>query len=70
MKTLVSNVSGHKGLCAPTWINSNQTCNRLDQGITGFFKLVRKRWWGYQKVGKEFHGIVREDVVVTAEGKN
>ena len=57
-KILNSNVSGFRGLCTPVWLNKNQVCHRLDGGISGFFKMVRKRWFGWQKIGKEFHGII------------
>lgn len=69
MKTLKSNVFGYKGLCKPTWINHNQVCHMLDQGVTGFFRLVEKRWWGYKKVGKEFHGIIKNGEVETTMDK-
>ena len=55
---LMSEVKGFEGLCKPTWINRNIVCIRLDGGITGFFKLVKKRWGFYFKTGKEFHGII------------
>jgi hypothetical protein len=57
--TLESNVPGYVGPCVPVWVNRNQVYHRLDGGITGFFRLVKKRWFGRQKVGEEFHGIIR-----------
>lgn len=57
---LFSKVKGHEGSCKSTWINKNQVCHRFDGGITGFFKLVKKRFGFYFKTGKEFHGIVRD----------
>ena len=69
-RTLISNVSGHKGLCVPVWVNKNQVYNRLDRGITGFFRLVEKRFFGYRKVGEEFHGIIKDCTVETTETKN
>jgi len=66
-KTLISNVSGYKDLCVPVWVNKNQVYNRLDRGITGFFRLVEKRFWGYKKIGEEFHGIIKNGNVETTE---
>ena len=69
MKSILrSNVPGFKGQCVPTWINNNQIDRRLDQGITGFIKLV-KRWpiLGWIKHGEEFHGIIRNGIVETTE---
>ncbi len=63
MKILTSTVTGYEGTCTPTWLNSDTTCHRLDMGITGFFKLVKKKWWLYWTVGEEFHGIIKEGVV-------
>jgi len=69
MKIIISNVAGYEGRCTPTWINHNQVCHMLDQGVSGFFKLVEKHWWGYKKVGKEFHGIIKGTVVETTMDK-
>ena len=61
-KVLISKVPGFKGICKPTWLNNSELDSRLDQGNTGFFKLVKKHWlWGYKKYGKEFHGIIKRD---------
>ena len=57
---LISKVKGYEGPCKPTWINKNQVCHRLDGGVTGFFKLVKKRFGFYFRTGKEFHGIVKD----------
>ena len=65
---LTSCVRGHEGDCKPVWLNRNQLCNRLDGGVTGFFRRVeRLTWWPHfaVKVGPEFHGIVRNGVVRT-----
>lgn len=70
MTPLRSIVDGHRGPCLPTWVNKNQVLHRLDDGVTGFFRLVeeRKGWrriFGrWKKVGKEFHGIIKPDNVV------
>jgi len=61
---LISKVKRHEGLCKPTWINKNQLCHRFDGGVTGFFKLVKKRFGFYFKTGEEFHGIVRDGETV------
>jgi len=66
---ITSKVPGYVGLCKPTWINRNQICHRIDGGITGFFKLVRKKWGIYWRTGKEFHGIIEDGVVKTTEGR-
>jgi hypothetical protein len=60
-KPLISKVPGHEGLCKPTWLNNNVIDNRLDGGITGFFKNVKKLGPFYFKTGKEFHGIILAD---------
>ena len=55
--TARSHVPDHEGPCKATWLNHSQIDNRLDGGITGFFRLVRKigpLWVAY---GPEFHGI-------------
>ena len=67
MIILVSEVEGHAGYCTPVWLNRNQVLNRLDGGVTGFFKNVEKRkfWFGYRKVGFDFHGILKDDKVYT-----
>ncbi len=65
-----SNVKGYEGKCKPTWINKNQFCHRVDGGVTGFFKNVKKIWWFWIKVGKEFHGIVKANrEIYSTEGK-
>ena len=61
---LISKVRRHEGLCKPAWVNRNQVCNRFDNGVTGFFKLVKRRFGFYLKTGKEFHGIVRSNNIV------
>lgn len=57
---LISKVKGFEGPCKPTWLNKSQLYNRLDGGISGFFKLVEKKFGFYFKIGKEFHGIIRD----------
>ncbi|MCP4493152.1 MAG: hypothetical protein GY820_38510 [Gammaproteobacteria bacterium] len=70
---LTSRVEGFKGRCKPTWLNTNQIHNRIDVGITGFFRLIKTIWIfkpyiGFnKKSGKEFHGIIRGGVVYTTE---
>lgn len=66
MKALMSKVPNHIGYCKPTWLNRNQVCNRLDGGISGFFKNVHSVWWWPLPVryGEEFHGIIRGDAMV------
>lgn len=64
MKTpLTSKVEGFTGPCKPTWLNHNQVCQRLDGGVSGFFKAVRPvKFLGmtfWLKHGNEFHGILR-----------
>lgn len=50
-------LESYKGECYPIWINQNQVDNRLDGGVSGFFRQV-KRWHGIPYcVGEEFHGI-------------
>lgn len=62
--TLDSQVEGFEGPCLPTWLNHNQVDNRLDGGVTGFFKLVDK-FGGVpiRKKGAEFHGIIKDGKV-------
>lgn len=72
MRTLKSTVPGFEGECVPIWINDNHVVNRFSNGVTGFFKLVEeKKIFGITfqfKTGKEFHGMVKNGVVVTTEG--
>jgi len=71
-KTIIkSMVDGHEGDCSQTWINRNQVYNRLDQGVTGFFKNTKKVFFGLLTVhtGEEFHGIIEDGVVQTTEGR-
>lgn len=63
MKTITSTVAGYEGICTPTWLNTNRVLNRLDGGVTGFFKLTRRRFGLYWKTGEEFHGILSNGVV-------
>ena len=57
-----STVEGFEGDCRPTWLNTNQVWNRLDGGVTGFFKHIKMTKIGlYVKTGKEFHGIILPD---------
>jgi hypothetical protein len=72
MKIYQSQVRDHEGHCTPTWLNRNQVCNRLDRGVSGFFKRVRRgKWFGFwHKYGEEFHGMIgRDDAVYTTEGR-
>jgi hypothetical protein len=65
----LSKVPGHEGLCKPTWLNTNEVYNRLDGGVTGFFKTVKRRLLVfYFRTGKEFHGIIKNgNVYSTAD---
>ena len=68
MRTFHSEVPGHEGLCKASWLNRNQVCHRIDVGITGFFRLVRRNRFGFWKrMGPEFHGMIRynTDIVVS-----
>lgn len=70
MKTLISLVAGFEGECAPTWLNRNSVQIRIDTRVTGFFKLVKKGWFGIRyKHGTQFHGYIGSDHKVrTTEG--
>jgi len=57
---LISKVKRFEGLCKPIWINRNQVCHKFDNGVSGFFKLVKKKFGFYFKTGKEFHGIIKD----------
>jgi hypothetical protein len=61
---LLSQVPGFEGKCTPTWLNTNTVDNRMDGGVTGFFKLTKKVLFFTIKTGEEFHGIIKNDVVV------
>lgn len=67
MKILHSTVKNFEGDCSPTWLNNNQIDNRLDGGITGFFKRVKPGFLFKRKHGKEFHGIIRNGIVYSTE---
>ena len=66
---LTSKVKGYEGPCKPTWVNRNQVCNRFDGGVSGFFRLVRKRLGIHLKTGDQFHGIVRDGKIVESTGE-
>jgi hypothetical protein len=54
-----STVPKFEGPAVAVWLNPNRLDHRLDGGVTGFFRCVKKIvgvWW---VVGPEFHGIVR-----------
>jgi hypothetical protein len=57
---LVSCVPDHEGFCKPVWLNTNQVHRRFGPGITGFFRLTRRRpWWPWPVAfGPEFHGLI------------
>jgi len=57
--TILSKVPGFEGECRPTWVNRNEIYLRVDGGVSGFFRLTKRKWGITFKVGKEFHGIVR-----------
>lgn len=68
-RVLFSKVSGHEGLCIPTWVNSSQIDLRTSGLLTGFFKNVYKNRFGMiVKYGEEFHGHIRNGKVYTTEG--
>ena len=58
-------VPGHECACAPTWLNTNTVCHRIDNGVTGFFRRIDRGLFGFKKVGDEFHGIIRNGKVYT-----
>lgn len=70
MKTFTSLVKYFEGECSPVWLNNNLVCRRVDTRITGFFKLVKKGWFGIKyKYGKQFHGYIGSDFKIrTTEG--
>ena len=53
-----SKVNGFEGKCKPVWSNNKTFLNRIDGGVSGFFKLVVKKYGFYWKTGEEFHGII------------
>ena len=59
---LMSKVPNHEGPCRAVWLNQNQVHHRLDGGVMGFFRLVRRGPWLWPvwlAYGSEFHGIIR-----------
>ena len=68
---LISQVKGFEGPCKPTWLNQNTVCNRLDNGVTGYFKLTKiSTVFGIpftEGVGHEFHGIINNGIVTSTE---
>jgi hypothetical protein len=65
-KYINSTVKGHEGPCIPTWLNHNQIYNRLDGGVTGFFRLViRYKGINICRTGPEFHGMIKNGEVVS-----
>lgn len=60
MRILNSTVPGFIGPCKHTYLDTNSIRIRF-YGMTGFFRLVEKRWWGFKMVGEEFHGEVDID---------
>jgi len=68
---LVSTIKEHEGLCKPVWLNENQVMHRLDGGVTGFFRLVKKIPYlpFYYKFGEEFHGIIPHGSLRVVESK-
>lgn len=67
-RIIESKVPDFEGLCSPTWLNHNQIDNRLDRGITGFFRIIKKKFIFYYRSGEEFHGIVRRNKIHTTKG--
>lgn len=72
MEVFTSTVKDFEGECTPVWLNTNQLHNRIDAGITGFFKRVKrakKGWFTFPyRYGDEFHGIIINGMV--QEGRN
>ena len=62
---LQSRVAGHVGECRPTWLNYNEVCHRTDQGISGFFKPVKRILGIPFRHGQEFHGLIRDGIVTS-----
>jgi len=55
-----SEVKGHEGPCKASWLNKNQIANRMDGGVTGFFRTVRRNRFGFwRRFGPQFHGIIK-----------
>lgn len=63
----LSKVPGFEGLCKPTWLNRNQITRRLTGETTGFFRLVKKRFGIWWKVGEEFHGKLDSEPAPSAQ---
>jgi hypothetical protein len=66
---LESRVPGHEGECAPTWLNRNSICNRIDGGVSGFFRSIVRGRWFKRLVGREFHGLIRDGVVYSTASR-
>lgn len=66
-----SDVPNHKGPCLLTWANRNQIDNRLDGGISGFFRKAEPTIisWVYRMTGTEFHGIVFWNTIIVKTTK-
>lgn len=68
---LESEVSGHEGSCLFTWENKNQIDNRMERGVSGFFRHAESTIIPcvYRMTGEEFHGIVfwNTNIVETTE---
>jgi hypothetical protein len=66
---LQSKVKGHEGDCVYTWMNRNLVTNRLDGGISGYFRNTKEIFFGLFtiKTGKEFHGIVKWNALTIVE---
>lgn len=61
-KPIHSTMVNHEGPCLPVWLNTNQVYNRLDSGVTGFFRNATEIFpCIYRLHGKTFHGIGRYD---------
>lgn len=65
MKTFTSLVRGYEGECSPTWLDGNSVSMRIIPRTTGFFKPVKKGWFGIKyRYGKEFHGYIGSDLKI------
>jgi hypothetical protein len=71
VKIYQSQVPDHEGRCAATWLQGNRLINRIDGGVTGFFRQAKRGWFGFwYRTGPEFHGLLSWDGVVrSTEGR-
>lgn len=49
----------------PVWLNKNKVHNRIDGGVTGFFREFERIMPGvYLLKGEEYHGMITENSIV------